>query len=101
MIDHSNDEINFPHKLLLTSILGSRLRKAFANASSVNIKISKIQLYNIVQLGEFILLLSCKSPKVSINSISTSRKKPFIKEFRHGVVLLLSSFVFFPTNKRK
>ena len=43
MTDDSNDETNFPHKLLLTDGQASRLRKAFANNSSANIKISKTQ----------------------------------------------------------
>ena len=33
----SNDENNFPHKLLLTNTQVSRLRKAFANDSSASI----------------------------------------------------------------
>ena len=41
----SNDENNFPHKLLLTNTQASRIRKFFANASSTNIKFSKIQLH--------------------------------------------------------
>ena len=40
MINDSNDEINFPHKLLSTNRQVSRLRKAFANKSSANIKLS-------------------------------------------------------------
>ena len=32
---------NFPHKFLLSNTLVSRLRKAFANDSSTNIKLSK------------------------------------------------------------
>ena len=35
----SNDENNFPHKLLLTQV--SKLCKAFANGSSANMKLSK------------------------------------------------------------
>ena len=38
---NSNDEFNSPHKLLLTNTQVSRLRKAFANNSSANIKLSK------------------------------------------------------------
>ena len=34
----SNDEKNFPYKLLLTNTQVSRLLKAFANGSSANIK---------------------------------------------------------------
>ena len=35
----SNDENNFPHKLLLTNTEVSKPRKAFANVSSANIKL--------------------------------------------------------------
>ena len=41
----SNDENNFPHKLLLTNKQSSRLRKVFTNGSSANIKLLKTQLY--------------------------------------------------------
>ena len=41
LIENSNDETNFPHKLLLTDKLVSKIRKAFANGSSANIKFSK------------------------------------------------------------
>ena len=34
-----NDENNFPHKLLLTNTHILRLRKAFANYSSANMKL--------------------------------------------------------------
>ena len=40
----SNDETNFPHKLLLTDTQVLRLHKAFANNSSTNKKLSKAQL---------------------------------------------------------
>ena len=43
-VGDSNDENNFPHKLLLTNTQVSRLRKAFANNSSANIKLLKTQL---------------------------------------------------------
>ena len=49
----SNDENNFPHKLLLTNTHVLRLCKAFANNSSVNIKLSKSQLVKIAQSGRF------------------------------------------------
>ena len=38
VIGDSNDAINFPQRLLLTDTQVSRLRKAFANGSSANIK---------------------------------------------------------------
>ena len=43
MIGNSDDEINFPRKLLLTNRQVSNLRKAFANNSLVNFKLSKTQ----------------------------------------------------------
>ena len=49
----SADENNFPHKLLLTNTQVSQNRKAFGNGSSVNIKLSRTQLYKIVQSGGF------------------------------------------------
>ena len=41
MIGNSNDETNFPHKLLLANREVANLRKAFANYSSIDIKLSK------------------------------------------------------------
>ena len=49
-----NGENTFLRKLLLTNTQVWRLRKAFANGSSANIKLSKIQLYNIEQSGGFL-----------------------------------------------
>ena len=40
-VGDSNDENNFPRKLLLTNTQVSRLRKDFTNNFSVNIKIIK------------------------------------------------------------
>ena len=51
MIDDSNDETNFPQKLLLTDRQVLRLRKACTNNSPANIKLPKTQLFIIVQLG--------------------------------------------------
>ena len=41
IVDDSNDEHKFPHKLLLTNTQVSGLRKTFANGSSANMKLSK------------------------------------------------------------
>ena len=38
VVGDSNDENNFQHKLILTNTQVSKLRKAFANNSSANIK---------------------------------------------------------------
>ena len=44
VIGNSGDEANFPHKLLLTHRQALSLRKAFANHTSVDIKLSTKQL---------------------------------------------------------
>ena len=41
LIQNSNDETNFPQKLLLADTQVTKIRKAFANGSSANIKFSK------------------------------------------------------------
>ena len=41
MIGDSNDKANFPHESLLTDRQVSSIRKAFANNSSINVKLSK------------------------------------------------------------
>ena len=49
-----DDETNFPHKLLLTNRQVENLRKAFANKSSTDIKLSKTQLSKMIQSGGFL-----------------------------------------------
>ena len=49
VVDDSNDQNNFPHRLLLTNTQVSKLLKAFSNNSAANIKLSKIQLHKIGQ----------------------------------------------------
>ena len=54
MIGNSDDEINFPHRLLLTNRQVANLGQTFPNNSPVNIKLSKTKLSNMVQLGHFL-----------------------------------------------
>ena len=54
MMGDSNDEPNFPHKLLLTNRQVLNIHKAFTNNTSADIKFSKTQLSNMVQLGGFL-----------------------------------------------
>ena len=54
MIGDSNDQTNFPHKLLLTDRQVYNIRKAFSNNSSVDIKISKTHLSKMIQSGGFL-----------------------------------------------
>ena len=49
-----DNETNFPHDLLLTNRQVANIHKAFANNSSTNIKLSKIQLSKMRQLGGFL-----------------------------------------------
>ena len=49
VIGDSSDENDFSHKLLLTNEKVSKLRKAFTNGSSANIKLSKTQWHKIGQ----------------------------------------------------
>ena len=57
IIGNSDDETNFPHKLLLTNTQVSNLRKAFANHTSADIKLSKVQLTKM-QKGRFLRFLA-------------------------------------------
>ena len=53
-VGESNDETNFPHKLLLTNTQVSKTCNAFTNGSSANKKFSKNRLSRMIQLGEFL-----------------------------------------------
>ena len=57
MIGNSDDETNFPHTLLLTNRQLANLRKAFANYTSTDIKLSKAQLTKM-QKGGFLRFLA-------------------------------------------
>ena len=71
MVDNSNDETNFPHKLLLTNIQVANLYKCFAKKAWTNIKLSKTQLSKMVQLGGFLGRLLGPLPK---NRITINKK---------------------------
>ena len=57
IIGNSDDETNFPHKLLLTNRQVSNLHKAFANHTLTDIKLSKTQLTKM-QKGRFLRFLA-------------------------------------------
>ena len=74
----SDDETNFPHKLLLTNRQVSNLRKGLANKSSTDIKLLKTQISNMILLEGFLgrlldLLLKTGLPLIK-NAI-----KPLVK----------------------
>ena len=51
LIGNSNDETDFPRKILLTDTQVSKIHKAFANGSSTNIKFLKTQLSKMIESG--------------------------------------------------
>ena len=57
MIGNSDDNTNFPHKLLLTSRQVTNLRKTFSKHTSADIKLSKTQLSEMIHSGGFLGLL--------------------------------------------
>ena len=70
MTDNS-DETNCLYKVLLTDTQVSRLRKAFANGLSDNMKLSKTQLSKMVQLERFLNLF---------NPFQLVIMKPYVKK---------------------
>ena len=54
MIGNSDDETNLSHELLLTNRQVANLRKAFANNTPTNTKLSKTQLSKMIQLKGFL-----------------------------------------------
>ena len=69
VVGGSNDENNFPHKLLLTNTHISRLRKAFVNNYSANVKLSKTQLHKIGQSRGFLVRLLTPLFKIGLSLI--------------------------------
>ena len=53
VVNDSNDETNFPHKVLLTDTQVSRIHKAFANGSPANKIFSKTHFPKMIQTGAF------------------------------------------------
>ena len=62
LIENSYNEVNFPHKLLLTYTHVSRLCKVFSNGSSANIKLLKTQIHQIGQPGGLPLMKNLLKP---------------------------------------
>ena len=75
----SNDRNNVPHKLLLTNTQVLKLRKAFSNSSSANIKLSKTQLNKIGQSGGFLGRLLGPLLKAGLPLIGHDCLKPLAK----------------------
>ena len=69
MVDNSNNETNFPHKLLLTNRQILSLREAFNNHTSADIKFSKMPLLKSVikPLGMLGLTAAASATDATIN----------------------------------
>ena len=74
VVGDSNDENSFLHRLLLTNIQVSKIRKSFANGSSANIKFSKTQLHKIGKSGRFLGRLLGPLLKTGLPLIGNSLK---------------------------
>ena len=79
LIRYSNDETNFPHKLLLTDTQVSKICKASANGSSAKIKFSKTQLSKRIQSGGF-NILDLMNPSKAVYKIANNVKDLSNKE---------------------
>ena len=68
MVGNSNDNTNFPHKLLLTDRQVANIRKVFADNLSTDVKFSKTQLLKMSQSGGFLgnLLSKLASPLMKV-----------------------------------
>ena len=74
----SNDDTDFPHKLLFADTQVPRLRKAFGNVSSANIKLSKTHLSKIGQSRGFLVRLLEQLLKTGL-SLMKNVPKPLAK----------------------
>ena len=76
LIGNSNNETNFPIKILLTETQVSKIRKVFANGSAANIKFSRIvrKIANKADKEEYLF-----NKKVSLNDmIKTANTSKYI-----------------------
>ena len=55
MTENFDDQITFPHKVLLTNRQMANFCKAFANNSSASIRLSKTQISKIIQSEDFLV----------------------------------------------
>ena len=65
---------NLPHELLLTTRQKTKLRNAFNNNMSTDLKLSRAQISKIIQSGGFLGLLLIVSRSINESSNSISKK---------------------------
>ena len=73
LIANSNNETNFPYKLLLTNTQVSKICKAFTNVSPANVKFSKTQLSKI-QSGRFNILDPVNTAEIVYKIVANKAK---------------------------
>ena len=78
------DGNDLPHELLLTTRQKTKIRNAFNNNTSTDIKFSKAQINKIIQSGGFLGKLLCPSLKTGLPLI-----KNVIKPLAKSVLILL------------
>ena len=66
MVGNSNDNTNFPHKLLLTDRQVANIRKDFANNLSTDVKFSRTHLLKMSQSEGFLVNLAGPLMKVAM-----------------------------------
>ena len=88
MIGDSNDKSNFLHELLLTNRQVANLCKAFANHLSTDIKLSRTQLFKMIQSGWFLGRLLALLLKTGLSLI-----KSVIKPLAKSILIPLGSTV--------
>ena len=69
-----DNKTNFPHKLLLTNRQVANLCKAFANYLSTDIKLSKTQLFKMIQWRGFLGRLLAPLLKIGLPLIKNAIK---------------------------
>ena len=88
VVGESNNETNFPHKLLSTDTQVLRLYKAFANGLSANIKLSKTKLSRMVQSGgSFLGSIENLPHKLIMAGIKKKKKKENVVKNAHQYLL--------------
>ena len=96
----SDDENNFPHKLLWNNTQVSKLRMFFSNNSSANIKLSKTQLHKIKQSEGFLGSLLGPLLKTGLPVIGNVLK-PFAKSILIPLRLTAAAAATDPAIHRK
>ena len=79
-VNDSNDDTNFPHELLFTDTPVSKIRKAFSNGPSANIKFSKTLLSKMKQWGGFLGELLVGIPYAMLHAGKKGLKKYIISK---------------------